>query len=143
MNILKVLTPKRRVGNVGEDAAAKFLKKSGYKILARAYEGAGHEIDIVAEYKGTTTFIEVKTRNIASKSAREPRPASSVTPRKQRGIISAAKHYCSFHFTEGPIQFDVIEVYLEGEGKNLKVNQIKHLKNTFNFNTAYSRTRRI
>lgn len=143
MNILKVLTPKRRVGNLGEDAAVKFLKKSGYKILARSYEGAGHEIDIVAEAKGVTVFVEVKARNVSSKSKKEPRPASSVTPRKQRGIIAAAKHYCTFHLTEGPIQFDVIEVYLEGDDKDLKVKEIKHLKNTFNFNTAYSRTRRI
>ena len=33
MNILKVLTPKRMIGNEGERIAIRYLKKNGYKIL--------------------------------------------------------------------------------------------------------------
>ena len=138
MNILKVLTSKRRTGNFGENAAAKFLRKNGYKILERNYDDGSHEIDIIARKDGLTAFIEVKTRNVALKSEKEPRPASSVTPEKQRAIISAAKHYIAIDKNEGPLRFDVIEVYVEGTEGNLKVKEIKHLENTFNRNTAYS-----
>ena len=137
MNILKALTPRKLIGNLGEDAAIKFLKKRKYKILERNYEDGSHEIDIVAQKDGITVFIEVKTRNIGAKSAMEPRPASSVTPKKQRSIISAAKHYAAFHRTSGPLRFDVIEVYLECCDKDLSVKEIIHLENTFNYNTAY------
>ena len=142
MNILRVLTQKRRVGNFGEDAAAKFLKKNGYKILCRNYEGGSHEIDIVAEKKGITVFVEVKARNINAKSQKESRPASSVTPAKQRAIISAAKHYAAFHTPDGQMQFDVIEVYLEQRDGEPHVSEIKHLQNTFNYNTAYGKRRK-
>ena len=137
MNILKVLTSKRRTGNFGEDAAVKFLRKNGYKILERNYDDGSHEIDIIARINDLTAFIEVKTRNVASVSKKEPRPASSVTPEKQRAIISAAKHYIATKRNDGPLRFDVIEVYVEGTEGHLKVKEIKHLENTFNKNTAY------
>jgi putative endonuclease len=142
MNILKVLTPKRRTGNFGEDAAAKFLKKNRYKILSRGYDDGEHEIDIIARKKDITVFVEVKTRNIASLSQNEPRPASSVTPKKQRAIISAAKHYLALNPQESQVRFDVIEVYVEGNGNKMRVKEIKHLENTFNRNTAYSNYKR-
>ena len=127
MDILKVLTKERRVGNFGEEAAVKFLKKKGYKILERNYDSGTHEIDIIAESKDVTAFIEVKSRSIGSDSKKEARPASRVTPLKQRAVISAAKHYSALHPSQGPMRFDVIEVYLEGADGELKVKEIKHI----------------
>lgn len=135
MNVLKILTPKRIVGNVGENEAAKHLKKKGYKILERNFVEAGHEIDIIAKYKDELVFVEVKTRSAASTSELEARPASAVTPEKQRAIISTAIAYLAT--TEGTpkIRFDVIEVILD----NGKPQKIEHLEAAFDKNTAFRR----
>lgn len=138
MNILKILTSKRKTGNFGEDAAVKFLKKNGYKILERNYVANGYEIDIIARKNDITAFIEVKTRNVRNLGIKEARPACSVTPEKQRKIISAASYYRGCVRLEGRMRFDVIEVYIETAISETSVKDIKHLTNTFDKNTAYS-----
>ena len=137
MNILKVLTPNRIIGNFGERAAVKFLKRNGYRVLKVNYISDGSEIDIIAKKNKVLAFIEVKSRNIKSVDAMGLRPASAVTPEKQRHIISAARHYLSRNPHEGRMRFDIIEVYLEKVGVRSKVKEIKHLESCFNLNTAY------
>ena len=135
MNILKILTVKREIGNIGELAAVKFLRKNGYKILERNYVAAGYEIDIIAENRDYTVFTEVKTRTLGAQSPKEARPASSVTPEKQRKIIATAKYYLAAHASGRRIRFDVVEVYLD---QSKKVHDIVHLKSAFNYNTAHN-----
>ena len=134
MNILKVLTERRKTGNVGEDAAAKFLRKHGYRILERNFAELGAEIDIIAKKREYYVFVEVKTRTLGHQSPKEPRPASSVTPEKQRKIITVAKWYLGTVPKGRRIRFDVIEVYLNEEKE---VQRIMHLENAFNYNTAH------
>ena len=139
MNILKILTGKRLTGNFGEKKAAAFLKKKGYRILERNYQAQGAEIDIIARKKGVTAFIEVKSRNLKSLGYMEARPASAVTPDKQRKIIKVSTHYRRAHPFDGRMRYDVIEVYLE-DGKNSpRVKEIKHLEAAFNLDTAYDK----
>ena len=134
MNILKVLTERRKTGNVGEDAAAKFLRKHGYRILERNFAELGAEIDIIAKNREYYVFVEVKTRTLGHQSPKEPRPASSVTPEKQRKIITVAKWYLGTVPKGRRIRFDVIEVYLNEEKE---VQRIMHLENAFNYDTAH------
>ena len=134
MNILKVLTERRKTGNVGEDAAAKFLRKHGYRILERNFAELGAEIDIIAKNREYYVFVEVKTRTLGHQSPKEPRPASSVTPEKQRKIITVAKWYLGTVPKGRKIRFDVIEVYLNEEKE---VQRIMHLENAFNYDTAH------
>ena len=138
MNILTLLTDRRKTGNVGEDAAAKFLKKNKYKILERNYVALGHEIDLIAETDNSVVFIEVKTRTVGHEDPREPRPASSVTQQKQQAIIKTASFYFAHHPKGKRARFDVIEVFLRDDGRRT-VDRIVHLENTFNKNTAYGR----
>ena len=50
-------------GKYGEELAAEFLIKSGYKIIDKNYKFSRYgEIDIIALEKDTLCFIEVKTR---------------------------------------------------------------------------------
>ena len=134
MNILKVLTEKRKNGNIGEDAAAIFLHKHGYRILERNYAELGAEIDIIAKNREYYVFVEVKTRTLELQSPKEPRPASSVTPEKQRKKITVAKWYLGTVPKGRKIRFDVIEVYLNEEKE---VQKIMHLENAFNYNTSH------
>ena len=138
MKILDILTPKKRIGNFGEREAVKLLSKSGYRILEKNYTALGAEIDVIARKENVTAFIEVKTRSVKHLGYKEARPASSVTPEKQRKIIKAAKYYISHHQSDTRLRLDVIEVYLEDSGR-LKVKEIKHIENAFDLNSAYDK----
>ncbi len=138
MKILEILTPKRLIGNFGEREAARLLRKSGYKILKKNYTALGAEIDIIARKDNVTAFIEVKTRSIKNLGYKEARPASSVTPEKQRKIIKAAKYYIGHNPADTRLRLDVIEVYLE-DSVRLKVKEIKHIENAFDLNSAYDK----
>ncbi len=136
MKILKRLTPKKRIGNKGEKIAARYLKKQGYRILRRNYIPFENEIDIIAENRDTLAFVEVKTRNIGKMGPLEERPASAVTPEKQRKIISTAKYYLGGRENTKKVSFDIIEVYLNDNGK---ADKTVHMENAFNSNRAYKR----
>ena len=137
MNILKVLTPKRIIGNFGEREAARFLRQNGYKILERNYTANGAEIDIIARRENVTAFVEVKTRNVKNLGQIESRPASSVNPEKQRKIIKVANYYRTHKRPDTRFRFDVIEVYIEDGIFNKKVKEIKHLEGAFDLNSAF------
>ena len=139
MNILEILTPKRIIGNFGEKEAARMLRKKGYRILEQNYTARNAEIDIIARRKDLTVFVEVKTRNIASVGLIESRPASAVTPEKQRKIIKAAGCYNSRNPSSTRLRFDIVEVYIEKAGDKPKVKEIKHLEGAFDLNSAYDK----
>lgn len=53
----------KQTGKKGEDIAADYLEKKGYKIIGRnVHFSRNCEIDIIAKDKNTTVFVEVKTR---------------------------------------------------------------------------------
>ena len=123
MNILKVLTDKRKTGNVGEDAVCRYLKRNGYKILERNYVSSGHEIDIVAEDKEHICFVEVKTRTQGIDEA-WIRPADAVDAKKQRSIISAAREFALATYGRKKYRFDVAEVFLDKKQKVISINYL-------------------
>ena len=134
MNILKVLTDKRKKGNIGEAAVCKHLRRRGYKILERNYVADNHEIDIIAKGHGHVCFVEVKTQ---SKNAANPyglRPADAVDAKKRRSIIDAAKSYTSLVYDNSKFRFDVAEVFLDA---NRKVTEINYLEGAFSADRNY------
>ena len=134
MNILKALTKRRKIGNIGERAAVGYLKKRGYRILEKNYVALGHEVDIIASDRGTLVFIEVKTRT--QESPYESRPAAAVTRQKMRAIIKVAGFYTAYLSEKPSIRFDVIEVYLD---KNENILQIQQLEAAFTKDRAIYR----
>lgn len=95
------------LGRRGEQVAARYLRKSGYRILAQGYRCATGEIDIVAGWNGTIVFVEVKTR--ASSAHGEPWQA--VDRDKRVRITRAAVQYLkNRRHTEKIARFDVIAI---------------------------------
>ena len=96
---------KKSVGAAGENAAAVYLVKKGYKILERNYLGRRFEIDIIAaDQNGEIHFVEVKTR----KNEKFGKGIEFVTPAKLNAIKRGALSYMSMlgkdlnmHFDEG------------------------------------------
>ena len=76
-------------GSCGEEYAALYLKKQGYKIVERNYKNKIGEIDIIAKHKKTLVFVEVKTR----KTCEFGTPAEAVTYYKKQKIVNTARMY--------------------------------------------------
>ncbi len=55
----------QKIGAIGEEIATDYLKKKGYKILERNFKTRWGELDIIASYKKTIIFVEVKTLRVA------------------------------------------------------------------------------
>lgn len=126
------------IGRFGEELAAKFLKKNGYKILERNYRVGHNEIDIIAETKEFTVFVEVKTRTAHKVYGFDyGNPSDAVDRAKQRRTISAADAYLykrnGYEENDKMIRFDVIEVYLCDEAFSAKpaLLKIEHMEDAF------------
>lgn len=95
-------------GKYGEEIAAEYLIKLGYRIVENNYRNRFGEIDLIAEEGGTLVFIEVKLRNLISYG----HPAAAVDTWKQQRLIKTAAGYISDkRFSDKPCRFDVVSVY--------------------------------
>lgn len=112
-------------GRLGEDAAAEYLKSSGYKILECNYKNKMGETDIIAQKGENLVFVEVKTRS----SAEFGTPAQAVTYYKKQRIINSARWYMMTNPTELNIRFDIIEVFGIFTGDSFEVENINHIEN--------------
>ncbi len=120
------MNDRRELGNWGEEKAARYLRRKGYRILDRNFSCRQGEIDIVAEKNDVVVFAEVKLRKNADfAEARE-----FVTARKQARVLAAAQLWLSVHACELQPRFDVIEVYAP-EGRMTERLRIEHLENAF------------
>ena len=99
----------KELGKFGENVAALYMEKKGYKILKRNFCVRGGEIDIIAQRGNILVFCEVKTRQGKTLYTAQ----EAVTYSKQQKIKSSALIYLQ----ENPkmqnyiVRFDVAEVY--------------------------------
>lgn len=105
-------TPKQRVGDAAEDAAARHLTAAGCGILARNARYRDGEIDLVARERDVLVFVEVRMRG----NSRFGGAAVSVDLFKQKRIARAAQHWLFANYGERwpACRFDVITV--DGSG---------------------------
>ena len=109
----------RKLGNAGEDLACRYLEKNGYKILERnKHYSRFCEIDIIAQYKNTVVFVEVKTRKTNAYGT----PMEAITPTKYENIKKGVQYYLTEHRVKD-YRIDVVGITLKPEIK------IEHLKN--------------
>ncbi len=117
--------PRKSLGQRGEDAAAKFLKRRGYRILARGHDSRLGELDIIAVDGRTIVFVEVKTR----RSTDAGHPAEAIDPRKERRMTQAALAYLKAQrLLQHAARFDVVAVTWP---ENSRRPTIEHYKNAF------------
>ena len=95
------------LGERGEIAAARYLKRKGYILVARSARDKTGELDIVAVYQRVVVFVEVKTRT----SHDAGHPAEAVDAEKQRRLTNLALRYLKRHdLLEQRWRFDVVAV---------------------------------
>jgi putative endonuclease len=113
---------KKLLGREGEDLAARFLTKQGYRILERNYRTRSGEIDLVALHDGAVVFVEVKTRTSDAFGA----PELAVNPRKQQRMVKAALGYLKYKkLHQVPCRFDVVAITTAAE------QEVEHIQNAF------------
>lgn len=116
------------IGNIGEEAAVKALKKQGYKIIARNYRSKMGEIDIIAKDGEYTVFVEVRLR----KSNDFGSPADTIDKRKQQKIIKTAQYYTVKNdIYDTPMRFDAVLINARIENDKLADENIEIIKNAF------------
>lgn len=95
------------LGEMGELAAVKFLRKKKYRVVDRNVNFQEGEIDIVAVDGRTVVFVEVKTRQSADKGE----PWEAVDRNKQKKIIAAASVYLNReNLNDQKSRFDIVAV---------------------------------
>jgi putative endonuclease len=95
------------LGERGEEMAARFLRRQGFRIVARRNRARYGEIDLIAVEGRTVVFVEVKTR----RSERMGSPAVAVDAVRRRRMTRAAIAFLKGHELLGrPSRFDVVEV---------------------------------
>jgi putative endonuclease len=122
---LRVWTTPKSLGRRGEDAAARFLRRLGYVIVARGHRDKIGEIDLIAVDGRTVVFVEVKTRTADQKGT----PAEAVDLDKQQRLTKLALAYMKRHdLLECKARFDVVAVTWPAKSRR---PQIKHFKDAF------------
>ena len=98
---------KLAIGAIGEEHAAEYLRKLGYRIVHRNYRTSSGEIDIVAHHAGTLVFVEVKARS----STRFGPGYLAVNAAKRQKLRSQALLYVQNEQQQyAPIRFDVVSI---------------------------------
>jgi putative endonuclease len=104
---------RRALGAEGEERAAQYLARRGYRIAARNVRAGGVEIDLVATRGRLIAFVEVKTR----RSARFGGPEEAVDAAKRARLIRGAAAWLREHAgRRSRVRFDVISVRKRGVG---------------------------
>src|ERR1700676_3771945 len=98
---------RRWFGTRSERAAARFLKRLGYRILKRNYSCPHGEIDLVALDSKCLVFVEVRSTN----SDDTDRAAASVDAVKQQRLTRLALHFLrKYRLLESAARFDVLAI---------------------------------
>ncbi len=118
---LRLLRRTETLGERGELAAAKFLKRAGYRIATTRLRQRYGEIDIVAVEGQTVVFVEVKTRRLDLTT----QPADAVDRVRQQRMTRAALAFLKYHnLLEYACRFDVIEVIWPADKKEPTIRHI-------------------
>lgn len=128
-----------KVGQIGEELAARFLEKKGFRLVCANYKvpigrnrsGATvtGEIDLIALDEDVLCFVEVKTRS----SDEFASPLAAVDLRKQRQIIRTAKVYRKiFRLNDIKFRYDVVSIVL-GTNSRPKIELFKGFWNESKF----------
>ena len=111
-------------GKWGEDLALEFLKKKGYRQVARNFRSRFGEIDLIVKNSEYIVFTEVKVR----KNAGFAHACEFVSHTKQGKIRTTANLWLSSRKTKLQPRFDVIEIYAQNENS---VPELNHIENAF------------
>lgn len=123
MGFLSKIIPSRRRGDLGEDAAARYLAAKGVRVLERNWRFRQWELDLICRDGDTIVFVEVKTRGSGALGS----PADGLGRKKQARLVKAASQYLSRNgLWDEPCRFDLAAVIDTGTSLD-----VEHTENAF------------
>jgi len=114
---------RKQLGQLGEQAATRYLITQGYQLLDRNWRCRLGEIDLVAAREDQIIFVEVRTRA----SVRFGSGAESVDRHKQQKLRQLALAYLREKrmSQEAKLRFDVVSIQVLEDGR-YEIDHIKH-----------------
>jgi putative endonuclease len=121
---------RQRLGQRGEQLAARHLERAGWRIVARNYRVREGEIDLIAARGPTLAFCEVKTLVDRGGPARGPaNPIESVGYRKQAQVRRMARVWLAENADRRlgavDLRLDVIGVVLSPAGALVRLEHVE------------------
>ncbi len=105
---------RQQMGARAENAAARYLQRCGYRILARNLRTRTGEIDIVAQHNGWLVIVEVRSRQEDSPVA----PRETLTRKKRRKLAALAEQLRKrYRLRDMPVRVDLVEVTVNERGR--------------------------
>ena len=97
----------RKIGDAGENEAARYLQEKGHRIVARNWRTKYCEIDIISRVGGTIYFTEVKYR----KNDAQGGGVAAVTPKKQKQMKFAAELFAAQQNIDTDMRLAVADIF--------------------------------
>ena len=122
-------SPKRKIGDIGEEVAVKYLERKGFRVIERNYLRKWGEIDIIAEKGQLLSFIEVKSVSRESGSRETYRPEENFHPAKLKRLHRAIQTYLLDRKVPDSREWrvDVACVYLDFSTRKAKVEMLENI----------------
>lgn len=99
------------IGARGERLALRFLRRRGYRLVARNFRCPEGELDLVVRRGTTLVVVEVRTVTQGFLAS----PLDSVTARKRARVARAARRWLALHRPVcGRVRFDLVGVTIRG-----------------------------
>ena len=116
-------SPTQNLGSRGEDIAAWYLARQGFRILAKHFTSRFGEIDLIAEEAGQTVFVEVKVRLRSVRGL----PEQTIDYEKQKKLQKVVSAYVSLNSIDD-FRVDVVTI---SPGQKFKTLNIRHHRAQF------------
>ena len=114
----------KKIGKRGLNAAERYLKLMGYKVLDRSWECPAGEVDLVAKDGDVLVFVTVKTRTSIERGL----PKESTGPDARARCEKVASYYlCGCRDLDYPVRFDEVSLLVVAEDRAL----VRHYQNVF------------
>ncbi len=132
----KVFTSKsQKVGEIGENIAARFLMKQGFVVLERNYTKKWGELDIIAEKDGKLHFVEVKSvsretlTDVTHETLDQYHPEDNMHPWKLKRLARTIQTYLLSNKVseEQEWQMDLMVVFLSLKDKKARIRVIENI----------------
>ena len=100
-------------GQRAEAAAARYLRRQGYRLLGQNVRRRYGEMDILALHQGWLVVVEVRSRGAGS-----PPPHATLSRDKRRRLRRLAQNlHREQRFRDLPVRIDLVEVTIDERGR--------------------------
>lgn len=116
-------SPKRKLGNIGENVACMFLEKHGFEVIERNYLRKWGELDIVTKKGGKIHFVEVKSVSYVTNIRAE----ENMHPQKLKRLHRAIQTYLLEKHIDADWQLDLAIVKINESNRTAKVEMLENI----------------